>query len=63
MPSIINAHVGRKDIRGCHNNSKTGIYLFHDGSLSNKGGLKVNYYNTVLGSLISGLTVWLMMNY
>ena len=46
MPSIINAHGGRTDIRGCHNNSKTGIFHFHDGSSSNKGGLSENYYNT-----------------
>ena len=36
MPSIINAHGGRTDIRSCHNNSKTRIYHCHDGSLSNK---------------------------
>ena len=56
MPSIINAHGGRTDIRGCHNNSKTGIYHCHDGSSSNKGGLNENYYNTALASLINGLT-------
>ena len=40
MPSIINAHGGRTDIRGCHNNSKTGIYHCHDGSLSNNGWIE-----------------------
>ena len=55
MPSIINGHGGRTDIRGCHNNSKTGIYHCHDGSSSNKGGLSENYYNTALASLINGL--------
>ena len=37
IPSIINAHGGRTDIRGCHNNSKTGIYHSHDGLSVNKG--------------------------
>ena len=55
MPSIINAHGGRTDIRSCHNNSKTGIHHYHDGSSSNKAGLNENYYNTALASLISGL--------
>ena len=56
MPSIINAYDNRTDKKGCHNNSKTGIYYCHDSSSSNKGGLNENFYNTVLGLLISGLT-------
>ena len=39
MPSIINAHGGRMDIRGYHNNSKSAIYHCHDGSSSNACGL------------------------
>ncbi|MDC3141421.1 hypothetical protein OBA40_08710 [Alphaproteobacteria bacterium] len=56
MPSIINAHGSRTDIKGCYNNSKTGIYNCHDGSSFNNGRLNENYYNPLLGSLISGLT-------
>ena len=56
MPSIINAHVVRTDIRDCHNNIKSGIYHCHDGSSSNKSGLSENYYNEVLASFINGLT-------
>ena len=37
IPSIIYAHGGRTDIRGCHNNSKTGIYHSHDGSSAKIG--------------------------
>ena len=35
-PVMANANCGRTDMKGCHNNSRTGLYYCHDGSSSNK---------------------------
>ena len=55
-PVMANAHGGRTDMKGCHNNSRTGLYHCHDGSSSNKSGFHEDFYNSALARLINGVT-------
>ena len=55
-PVMVNAHGGRTDMKGCHNNSRTGLYHCHDGSSSNKSGFHEDFYNSALAKLINGVT-------
>ena len=53
---MANAHGGRTDMKGCHNNSRTGLYHCHDVSSSNISRSHEYFYNSALARLINAVT-------